>query len=152
GNIGFRVVEELVRAQERVVAVECNAADPFVATTRRLGVPVIIGDATVREVLRQAHAGTARAIVAATSNDLVNLEMALMVRSVSPLTRVVVRLSDPQLAETLREAADVRLALSVPVLSAPAFVGALFGDWVQSVFLIGSRLLTAIDITVGPAD
>jgi Trk K+ transport system NAD-binding subunit len=153
GNIGYRVVEELVQAQERVVVIERDAAGRFVTTCRRLGVPVIVGDGTVREVLRQAHAETARALIAATSDDLVNLEVALLVREIDPQKRVVLRLWDAQLAQTLREAADVRLALSVPALAAPAFVAALFGDWVQCVFLIGSRLLlAAVDISVGPAD
>src|SRR5262249_42942073 len=115
GNIGFRVIQELVGLDERAVAVEMSREGRFVATTRRLGVAVIIGDATVREVLRQAHAATARAVVAATSNDLINLEIALLVRELNPKQRVVVRMSDPSLAQTLREAADVRLALSIPV-------------------------------------
>jgi Trk K+ transport system NAD-binding subunit len=152
GNVGFRVVEELVQSRERVVVVERAADSRFVATARRLGVAVIIGDARVREVLRQAHTATARAVIAATSDDLVNLEVALIVRELAPQMRVVLRLWDTHLAETLREAADVRLALSVPALAAPAFVAALLGDWVQSVFLAGGRMLAAVDVTVGPAD
>jgi Trk K+ transport system NAD-binding subunit len=115
-------------------------------------VPVIVGDATVAEVLRQARAGQARAVVAATSNELINLEVALLVRELNPAQRVVLRLTDPQLAQTLREAANVRLALSLPSLAAPAFVAALFGDRVQSVFLIEGKLLAAIDLTVQAGD
>jgi Trk K+ transport system NAD-binding subunit len=152
GNVGFRVVEELVQMKERVVVVERAADTRFVATARRLGVAVIIGDATVREVLRQSNAPTARAVIAATSDDLVNLEVALMVRELAPRMRVVLRLWDTHLAQTLREAADVRLALSVPALSAPAFVAAMLGDWVQCVFLAGGRMLAAVDVSVGPAD
>jgi Trk K+ transport system NAD-binding subunit len=152
GNIGYRAVEELMAAGEPVVAIELAPDGRFVATARRLGVAVITGDATVREVLRQAHAITARAVVAVTNNDLVNLEVALLVRELSPKQRVVVRMSDPNLAETLRESANVRLALSIPTLAAPAFVAALFGDRVQSVFLVGSRLLAAVDVLVQPGD
>jgi Trk K+ transport system NAD-binding subunit len=152
GNIGYRVAEELIGAGEPVVAIELAQDGRFVATARRLGVAVITGDATVREVLRQAHAVSARAIVAVTNNDLVNLEVALLVRELSPRLRVVVRMSDPNLAETLREAADVRFALSIPTLAAPAFVAALFGDRVQSVFLVGGRLLAAVDVQVQAGD
>src|SRR5262249_12206554 len=77
GNVGFRVVEELVGYGERVVVLELERDSRFVTTARRLGVPVIHGDATVREVLRQANAPTARAVITATSNDLINLEVAL---------------------------------------------------------------------------
>ena len=61
---------------------------------------------------------------------------------------VVVRLSDPHLAQTLRESANVRLALSLPAMAAPAFVAALFGDRVQGVFRVGSRLLMVVELAV----
>ncbi len=152
GNVGFRVVEELLRGDERVVVIERSQQSKFIVTVRRLGVPVIIGDATVPEVLRQANAASARAVVAASSNELVNLEIALLVRELNPAQRVVLRLNDPQLARTLREAVNVRLGLSVPSLAAPAFVAALFGDRVQSVFLVEGRLLADIDLVVQASD
>src|SRR5262249_5848500 len=100
GNIGFRAVEELLGFGQGVVVLELDRGGRFVTTTRRLGVAVIHGDAKVREVLRQANAGSARAVIAATSNDLVNLEVALLARELNPQQRVVLRLSDPQLAQT----------------------------------------------------
>jgi Trk K+ transport system NAD-binding subunit len=151
GNVGFRVVEELLKQGERVVAVERSPDSAFVATARRLGVPVIIGEATVPEVLRQAHAATARAVITTTSKELVNLEIGLLARELNPHQRVVLLLVDAQLAETVRKAADVRLAVSVPALAAPAFVAALLGDRVRSVFLIAGKLLAVVDLTV-PAD
>src|SRR5262249_53337593 len=108
GNIGYRIVEELLSYGERVVVIELSRDGRFVTTVRRLGGPVIIGDATVREVLRQAHSPTARAVIAATSNDLINLEVALLVRDLNATERVVVRLTDPNLADTLRENAHIR--------------------------------------------
>jgi Trk K+ transport system NAD-binding subunit len=152
GNIGYRVVEELLAYDERVVVIELARDGRFVATARRLGVPVIIGDATVREVLRQAHSPTARAVIAVTNSDLVNLEVALLVRELNPHQRVVVRLGDPNLADTLRENANIRFALSVPTLAAPAFVAGLFGDRVLSVCLVRGRLLAVLDLRIGPQD
>jgi Trk K+ transport system NAD-binding subunit len=152
GPLGFRTVQELVRFGERVVVVELQRDNRFVSTSRRLGAAVIHGDATVREVLRQAHAATARAVVAATSDDLVNLEVALLVREMNEKQRVVVSLNDPHLAETLRVAARVRFALSMPTIAASAFVAALFGDRVQNVFLIDGKLLAVVDLVIQPAD
>ena len=152
GNVGFRVVEELLRAGERVVVIERARDSRFMATARRLGVAIIIGDAAVLEVLRQANAATARAVVAATDSELVNLEVALLARELNPRQRVVLRLSDSRLAQTLREAANIRLALSIPALAAPAFVAALFGDRVQSLFLVGGRQLAVVELVVQPDD
>src|SRR5262249_46615314 len=68
GNVGFRVVEELRGQGEPVVVIEQNPHSPFISTARRLGAAVITGNAAVAEILRQARATTARAVVAATSN------------------------------------------------------------------------------------
>jgi Trk K+ transport system NAD-binding subunit len=152
GPVGFRVVQELAALKEPVVVIEISPDNRFLATVRRLGAAVILGDCGVSEVLRQAKAGTARAVVAATNNDLVNLEVALLVRELNPDQRIVLLQSDPQLAQMLREGANVRLAVSVPALAAPAFVAGLFGDRVQSVFLVGDRLLAVIDLVIQEHD
>ncbi|MBV9122641.1 MAG: NAD-binding protein [Planctomycetes bacterium] len=151
-NLGFRVVEELLRGGERVVVIEQDRDSGFLSAARRLGSAVIIGDSTVLEVLRQAHAATARAVVATTDSELANLEICLLARELNPRQRVVLRLSDSPLAEKLREAANIRFALSIPVLAAPAFVAALFGNRVQSVFLVGGRLLAVVELAVQPDD
>jgi Trk K+ transport system NAD-binding subunit len=151
GNVGFRAVEELHRQGEPVVVIERRVDNAFIPTVRRLGVPTIVGDATVTEVLRQAGAITARAVIAVSSNDLINLEIALLVRDLAPRQRVVIRLTDPSLAQTLREAANVRLALSVPELAAPAFVARLFGERTRGLFFVAERLLTVHDLHV-PAE
>jgi Trk K+ transport system NAD-binding subunit len=152
GAIGFRAVEELLRYGEQVVVIERDPANRFVRAVRRLGAPVIIADAGVKEVLGEAHAATSRAVIAATDEDLTNLAIALLVRELRPHHRVVLLLADPQLATMLREAADVRYALSVPMLAAPAFLASLFGDRVLSVFQVKGRLFAVIDLVIQPGD
>jgi Trk K+ transport system NAD-binding subunit len=148
GNVGFRVVEELLRQDEPVVVLERSRDNPFIAPARRKGAAVVIGDATLADVLRQTRVSSARAVVAVTSNELINLETALLTRELNPTQRVVVRLMDPQLAQTLRESANIRFALSVPALAAPAFVAGLYRDRVRGVFLIEGRLLGAVELVV----
>jgi Trk K+ transport system NAD-binding subunit len=152
GNVGFRVAEELLRLDEQVVVIEPARDNRFLASARRLGAAVVPGDATLPEVMRQARVDSARAVVVATNNELANVEIALLVREINPQQRVVVRLSDPHLAQTLRESSNVRLALSLPAMAAPAFVAALFGDRVQAVFRVGGRLLMVVELAVQAGD
>jgi Trk K+ transport system NAD-binding subunit len=152
GNVGFRVAEELLRLDEQVVVIEPARDNRFLASARRLGAAVVPGDATLPEVMRQARVDSARAVVVATNNELANVEIALLVREINPHARIVVRLSDPHLAQTLRESANVRLALSLPAMAAPAFVAALFGDRVQGVFRVGGRLLMVVELAVQAGD
>ncbi|MFL5329931.1 MAG: potassium channel family protein [Gemmataceae bacterium] len=152
GNVGFRIVESLRKANQAVVVVEPVRDGRFLVSARRLGAATIVGDATAADVLQQARVTTARAVVATTSSDLVNVEIALLVRELAPRKRVVLRLSDIDLAKALREAANVQFAISVAALAAPAFVAALYGDRVQSVFLVGGKLLVAVELTVTADD
>ena len=150
--VGYRVVEELIGLGEPVVVIEVDPANRFVSTVRRLKAAVIIGDATIPEVQRQAHSADARAVVAATNDDMVNLEVGLLVREMKPTQRVVLLQADPNLAQLLRQGANIRFAVSVPALAAPAFVAALFGDRVQSVFLVNHRMLAAINLVMQEKD
>jgi Trk K+ transport system NAD-binding subunit len=152
GNVGYRCVEELVAIGERVVAIDRTNDNPFIATCRRKGVPTFVGDATIPEVLRQAKTDTAKAVIAATSSELANLEIALLVRELNPGRRVVVRLSDAQFAQALRDAADIRDAVSVPTLAAPAFAAALFGDRVQTLITAAGRSLAVVEFVVQAED
>lgn len=152
GNLGYRVVEELLQSGERVVVIDRQRDGRFMAPVRRLGVATIVGDATVLEVLRLAHSPTARAVVAATSDELVNLEVALLARELNPQARVVLRLNDLTLAQTLREAAHIRFAMCIPALAAPAFVAALYGDRVQGVFQAGGKLFAVVELVVQAGD
>ena len=94
GNVGYGVVEELTHMNERPVVVERDVTNHFIPSCRRRGVPVIVGDATVRETLQQARVKEARAVIAATSTDLGNLEVSLLVAEMNEKQRVVVLLSD----------------------------------------------------------
>ena len=91
-------------------------------------------------------------MVAATNHDLVNIETALLVRELNPKQRVVPLVSDAQLARVMREAANIRLAVSQPGLAAPAFLAALYGDRVQGVFSVRDRLFAVIDVVVQEQD
>ncbi len=152
GNVGFRVVEELVQLGERAVVIESKKDDAFVNRCRRMGVPVIVGDGTLPEILRQSRVKEARAVICATSDDLLNLEIAMLVSEGNPNQRVVVRLGDSTLAETARTAAGVKMALSLPDLAAPAFAAGLLGDRVSSLFQANGRTLAAVELNVTDAD
>jgi Trk K+ transport system NAD-binding subunit len=151
-NLGFRIVEELVACGERVVVIEPREDNRFVTACRRMGVAAVVGDAALREALRQARAQTARAVITTTGKELRNVEIALQARALNPEQRVVVPVFDPHLAEGLRQPSRIRRSLLVPALTAPAYVAALGVDGVLSVLPIAGRLVAVVDIQVAPGD
>ena len=81
-----------------------------------------------------------------------NLEIVLLARQLNPTQRAILRLHDPGLAETIRQAANIQHAVSIPELAAPAFVAALYGDRIRSVFIVQGRLLAVVDLIAQPQD
>lgn len=148
GTVGLRVLEALRKDGVAVVVLEKLEASRFLATARQLGASVLIGDATVAATLSRAHTAQARALIAATSNDLANIEIALIARELNPKLRVVLRLDDPAIADALRQTANIRYAHSISQMTAPAFVLPLFGDRILSLFWIKSVLHLVVEILV----
>jgi Trk K+ transport system NAD-binding subunit len=148
GTVGVRVVEHLRANEAAVVVIEKAESTRFVGAARQKGATVLLGDGTVQATLIRARTASARALIAATSSDLANVEMALLARELNPKLRVVVRLDDGTLAVSLRETANIRYALGLPVLTAPAFVAPLFGDAMLGLFWLDGTLHAILEIKV----
>jgi Trk K+ transport system NAD-binding subunit len=130
-NAGLRLV---VRIFNDVVAVEIDEEGRYVDAARRLGVPVIIGNATLPETLAAVRITEARCLVVATNDDEANLQMALNARAEHPAMRIVLRLFDPDLAVRIERAFGLRLSRSVSAVASGGTVAALEE-------LIGGRVL-----------
>ncbi|MGW3682896.1 potassium channel family protein [Streptomyces prasinus] len=155
GKIGTRV---LTRLRELHIPVVCIEADPEargMATARRLGVPVVLGDVTQEGVLEAAKIHRADALLALTSVDTTNLETVLYARALSADLRVVLRLYDDEFAtavyRTLRAAHPdaVTRSRSVSHLAAPAFAGAMMGRQILGAIPVERRVLLFAALTVG---
>jgi Trk K+ transport system NAD-binding subunit len=105
---------------------------------------LLIGNAQQPELLAEAGLATARAVVAATDNDLVNLEAALNARARRPNLRVVVRVFDPDFAVRVQRGFKIRFTLSVSHLVAPAFAAAAMGSEVVASVPVGDRRVIAL--------
>ena len=150
GNVGYRVVAQLRDLGIPVICVELNAQAPGVATARRLGATVIIGDATREGTLRLAAVDTARALLAITSDDITNLQVALHGRRLRTGLRIVLRLFDGDLAERVQRTFGITISRSVSYLAAPAFVAAIVERQVIGTIAVGRRALLIAEIPVAP--
>src|SRR5262249_17504064 len=86
----------------------------------RLGAARLLqGDCRQRDILEKADLAKARGVIIVTSDDLVNLSAALLVRSISADVRVVVRMFNQNLITRLGSAVRNVYPLSTSALSAP---------------------------------
>jgi Trk K+ transport system NAD-binding subunit len=154
GSVGMRVVEQLVAAGSEVVVVEKDEHNLRLGQVRALGVPVVIADATLPQVLESVRLASASAVAVLTSDDLANLETGLAVRDqLGPrrgTTPVVLRIFDPQLARSVKDSFGFRFVRSTAALAALWFVGAALGLDVLSTFYVGDELLLVARLTITP--
>lgn len=140
GNIGYRVVRELTRCGETVVAVESKPDAKFIDAARAVA-PVILGNARAEETLQKAGLKGAKAVLAATADEITNLGIGLAAKRASNDCRVVVRVFDAKLAEKMQQTLSVDAVLSVSGESAPTFVAAALGPDVLHGFILDDRLV-----------
>lgn len=119
GHVGIRVLEELQRLGEDVVAIESREEGAFLDEARALGVPVHVGDARRDDFLKACNVEHAKAIVCATNNDLANLEIALDAKRMNPKIRVVMRMFDQRLAKKAGGALGLDASFSTSAVAAP---------------------------------
>jgi voltage-gated potassium channel Kch len=149
GKVGFEVTKLLQARQIPLVVIERDPQCPYLENLRRDGVPIIAGDAGNEVSLGQARSAGARAVIAVTSNDLVNLQIALVAKGISGREQTVVLLqSDPTLADLLRDEANLKNALSIPDLVAPAIAAAAFGERVHALFRLGKSTYAMVSVTL----
>ncbi len=151
GNVGTRIVGQLHDLGVRVICVDKNPNAQGVPMARRLGVPVVTGQVSRDETLREAGIDTCRSLVSVASKDEFNLETALHARSLREDLRIVVRLFDNELAERLEKTLGGNVvSRSVSYLAAPSFAVAMLEHRVLRTIPVGRHVLLIADVPVDP--
>ncbi|MBV9315100.1 MAG: NAD-binding protein [Pseudonocardia sp.] len=148
GNVGARILSQLHDLGVSLIAVEHDPAARGIPRARRLGVPVVIGDASREDVLREAHLDTSRALVAVTNNDVTNLEAGLHGRAMRSNLRVVLRLFDDDLARRVEQTFKINVSRSVSYLAAPMFAAAMFQRQVLTTIPVGRHVLLIAEVPI----
>ncbi|MPZ25741.1 MAG: TrkA family potassium uptake protein [Micromonosporaceae bacterium] len=153
GNVGTRVIRLLHELGHDVVAIDMSETSRGVQLARELDIPLIIGDASREETLRQASVRTCQALLALSTSDVANLEAALHARTLRPGLQVVMRLFDGDFASRVEQAFDIPISRSVSSLAAPAFAAALLEREVIGTIAVHRRvlLIAEIPVTAGSA-
>lgn len=151
GAVGVSVLDALRRTRD-VVVIESDDEGRYVAQARALGVPVVIGDATLPQTLDLVNLDAASAVAILTSNDLTNVEIALALRDrlrfADRHRPMVVRLFDRQLARSVEHSFGFRHVRSTSALAAPWFVGAALGLDVLDTFYVDRQPFLLARLTV----
>ncbi len=148
GNVGFRVMQHLKRYNESVVCIERNSESSFLTELEKYDVPAIIGNTTNEHVLEKASIKKAKAFMALTDDDLVNIEAALTVRELVPGIRIVIRVFDHRLAQKVEKNFGINSAFSASALSAPVFAQAALSSNILASFEFGGNVVNAFQLII----
>ena len=149
GNVGSRIAGQLHDLGVAVVCVDRDENAAGIRLARQLGLRVVIGETHREETLRTAGVRTCQALVSVTNSDIVNLETALHARALAADVRLVLRLSDDDLAGRVQKTVGNTVSRSVPYLAAPAFAAAMLEHQVLRTIPVGRHVLLIADVRVG---
>ena len=150
GGIGVQIVNQLHNNGYEVVVIERDPDNRFLGVTRSLGVPVILGDASLSTTLEAANIHKAEALLVVTSNDMTNVEIALSAKALTPNLRVIVRNHDSQFARGVQQVFNFEVVLSPTELATPAFAAAALGGRILGNGITGNTLWVALAIAITP--
>ena len=149
GSFGSRVISDLTAAGYDVAVIELDENNRYLSTAAELEVPVIFGDATLRQTLAAARVDTARAVAVLTHDDMTNIETGIVLREmlgprvmpkvIRPDVPIVLRIYDRALGGAVAERFGFDTVRSTVELAAPWFIGAAMGLQVLGTFSVGQR-------------
>jgi Trk K+ transport system NAD-binding subunit len=148
--LGIQVVTDLTAAGYDVAVIERDPNNSFLPTATELDVPVIFGDATLRQTLELARVDRARAVAVLTRDDMVNIEAGIVLREMlgPDMERstgrrgkvpLVLRVYDHELGSAVSQRFGFEHVRSTVELAAPWFIGAAIGLQVLGTFSVGNR-------------
>ncbi len=160
GSFGIRVASVLKSAGHAVAVIERNEDNRYLSTAAELDVPVIFGDATLRQTLESARIDEARAIAVLTQDDMVNIETGIVLREMlgpgvmlevhRPHIPIVMRVYDRALGTAVGQRFGFEYVRSTVDLATPWFIGAAMGLQVAGTFSVGLRSFMVGGVHVEP--
>jgi voltage-gated potassium channel Kch len=123
GSIGSEVVGLLLGLGKQLVVVEAAPDPALVELAREERFDLLTGDASRDGTLDLCALKAADALVAVTSIDTLNLEIALGARARNPTMPIVLRIADASFAASIARHFEFETTFSAAALAAPAFVG-----------------------------
>ena len=123
GNVGTRVVEFLLKMDQRVVVIEQNPDNLLIERARDRQIDLLTGDASNDVTLNYCDLPHARSLVALTDNDTANLEVGLGARAKCPELSVILRVMEPAFAHSIGRQFQINRSFSTTELTAPAIAG-----------------------------
>ena len=125
GNVGFKILKELVKTEYEVTVIDKSTGegrDEFEEFQEDHRIPTIYGDASKEGILEKASVDDASTMILAIDDDLLNLKIALLVRKLNPKLQLIVRMFDLDFGKQMQEKVGIDKIISTSSISVPHFI------------------------------
>jgi voltage-gated potassium channel Kch len=129
GRVGQRVATLLQQFKQPLVGISLN---PDLDRGILPDVPIVYGN--LAAALSQAHLAQAKSVAVVTDDEILNLEIALMVRAIDPQIHLVIRTAGQRLSQHLMATLPTTQVLGMHQVAAEVFAGAAFGENILNLF------------------
>jgi Trk K+ transport system NAD-binding subunit len=150
GGVGMQIVNHLYSYGHEVVVIEQDPNCRFLNAVRAMKIPIVLGDASLPTTLKIANFERSQGLLAVTSNDTANLEIALNAKGLNPRVPAIVRYQEPEFARMAQQVFEFEAVLSPAELVAPAFAATALGGRVLGNGMTADSLWIALATVITP--
>jgi Trk K+ transport system NAD-binding subunit len=147
GRVGQRVAKILQEFKQSFVGISFNL--DFDSTILPQ-MPLLVGN--LQEALSKANIETAKSVVVATDDEILNLEAALTIRAVNPTANLAIRTQGLSLSKHLAHLLPGAQVLSTYAVTAEACAGAAFGENILGLFRFNSQTILVTEYQIEESD
>ena len=135
GRVGQGVAGMLQEFKQSVVGITNTELDANILPE----LPVITGN--FAEALKMANLPTAKSVLVAMDDEMLNLEVGLMAHAANPTGGLVIRTFEEGLSKNLAQLLPDAQVLCAYALAAEAFAGAAFGENIDNLFRLDNQTI-----------
>ena len=146
GRVGQGVAAMLQELNQPVVGITNTELDPNILPE----LPAIVGN--FAEALKSAHLPTAKSVLVATDDEMLNLEVGLMAHAANPKGGLVIRTFEEGLSKHLAQLLPEAQVLCAYALAAEAFAGAAFGENIDNLFRLDNQTILVTEYQIEAGD
>lgn len=147
GRIGQQVADLLQDLRQPLVGMTLGV-DADAALLPHL--PIVTSNLTTAVV--QANCSTAKSVAIVTADEILNLEIALMIQTIDPTRRLVLRTAGQHLSKLLPQILPQTQILDVYTVAAEAFAGAAFGENIINLFRFNNQTILVTEYQIEVID
>ena len=147
GKIGQKVKALLEKFQQQVVGITFNSSFYQQYASE---MPLVTGN--LETALIAANLSQAQSIVIVTDDEILNLETALMAKTIAPHLNLVLKTSGIRISLHLRKLLPTAKIVGVYAVAATAFAGAAVGENILNLFRLGDNTILVTEYQIEAGD